>query len=197
MMIRALFRYFVVLCTAVMLPGICLSQGTRLFGSADLVSKATEATSLTATENKELTTLRRHTALYKSITVVRLNRAALSSGVVSIVSPEGREYSYIGTVGRHYDQSSFWQGKSKQGTALIISYTDRDLLGEFQEDGRAYQFRSLEGGRAYIIAELAASPLQESPGMSGRQDPPGFLPDIKPLPLPPQPRASAAVESKR
>lgn len=182
---------------AMLLLGSCFAWGTsafaqaaRLFGVTDLVGKSVEASSLTEAERKELAGLRQHTALYKTINIVRLNRAALGSGVVSVVTPDGKEFQYTGSSGRNYDQTHLWTGKSNHGTTLIIAYDEKALHGQFQEEGKAYQFQTLAAGRAYILAERSAVVMHESPGMSGREDPPGLVPNIKPLPLPPQPSAS-------
>jgi hypothetical protein len=166
------------------------ADGARLFGSSDLVPNASESATLTAEERKELAALRRHTNLHKSITVVRLNRAALNSGVVTVVTPEGKELQYVGALGKNYDQSFLWQGKSNHGN-LDISYDEKALVGFLTDAGKMYQFRSLAGGRMYFISEAPIMALQESPGMSGMKDPPGLLPNIKPRPLPPQPASGS------
>ena len=147
-----------------LLSGGALADGAKLFNSADMLARTREATTLSAAEAAHLGKLRAGRNVANAI-VLSINRAALDTSVLTLVTPEGRQHQYVGSKAFGGEPNSFtWAGTSSTGYC-VIAYSDKGLSGSFHEDGKTFSLGTLEGGRFNIMFEdtIAPSTVDDTP----------------------------------
>jgi hypothetical protein len=156
----------VALCVALCGSAFAAADGATLFNSASFMSQAQEKASLNASEAKSLA-INRASSLFISVQPITLNRAALDTGVITLVTPNGKEFQYIGAKVQHNFQSDrgaragffettsySWSGRSKTGW-LTISWDEDSYYGTFHENFTTYGVFSLPGARFGVLSEFA------------------------------------------
>ncbi len=139
------------------------ADGARAFDTTNFLSQAQERASMNATEIKHLTLIRSNPNL-RNITPLTINRASLSSGLLTVVTPEGKQFQYVGTSTlanyKHGDGKKFvdksvqtWVGKSTTGGTLILAWDSEGYAGDFTEGGVVYRIASIQGGRFGFVAQ--------------------------------------------
>lgn len=143
------------------------SGTATLFDSASFVAPSQEASRLNATEAKSLAQIRANPQ-HKAVRLLTVNRSSLDSGVITLVTPEGKPFQYIGSKvenrfkadngpssGTPVDKITYsWTGASKTG-ALVISWDGDSFYGNWKEDGKTYVIASIAGGRFGFVTETA------------------------------------------
>lgn len=147
------FLAIVSLCTS-LCGGAFAADGASLFRSSDLVPRAYEI-NLQRFETDRVAQLRQKKN-NKSVTVIPLNRTALESTIVSVATPEGKSYQYIGAKVENSDKSFTWIGKAEAGW-LIVSWDSKTAHGEFLADGKTYVIQALVGGPNGVVFEATAT----------------------------------------
>ena len=144
------------------------ADSAKLFGPESLVSNAREKEVLSGEELKTLETLRAQKVgiirMYAEITVVKLNIAALESKVLTLITPRGKEFQYVGEKKDapaekpkgSTENQYIWYGRSATGT-LIVGFADTStaVYGEFREENKMYGFMNLDRvARVGIVYEI-------------------------------------------
>jgi hypothetical protein len=134
------------------------ADGAILFSAGSIVANAKESEVLSPEERKILETMRGRrvgaSRVYADMTVVRPNKTAFDSAVLTIITPKGKEFQYVGERKQLSNDKYIWQGKSRTGTLMAV-VGDTGIYGEFNEDSRTYGFMSFgSGGNAALIYEI-------------------------------------------
>jgi hypothetical protein len=156
-----------------LMTGAPFAQGTSLMRAADFVSQAQEKGALHKEESVALDKLRAQTSHYRNIIVMRVNSAALGSGLITLVMPDGVERKYVGTGqesivdevlpgGKIKEHKVFlWSGKATTGLlgllgidALTLGSEDGILSGTIRDGPKYFQLIPLTGGRLHALAEI-------------------------------------------
>jgi hypothetical protein len=156
------FCGIIFLCASLCVTAVA-ADGARLFDSTSFVATDKES-SLSPEEAKHLTFLRGHPTLIIRPTLLSLNREALDSGIITVVTPEGKEFQYVGQKKlNEQDGTYLWRGKSATGF-IVISYGKDSLYGQFQEDGKMYSLQALSKGKFHVLGEMPQVPngIQET-----------------------------------
>jgi hypothetical protein len=154
-------RKFAAALVAVFICGTTLAAGARLYDKTDFVPQGSEASLLDAVEKVTVRTIRGATTVYKNVQLLKLNRASLGSGVVSLITPDGATHEFVGkarpeTPGMRELGYARWYGESSSGGKLTVTYAvaGHDLVGILETTKTKYSIGNLPGGRYYTISEV-------------------------------------------
>ena len=146
-----------------LLAGKSLADGAILYDLSNVVDQANESKVLNSTEIKSVEQFRKMSSLFKTATVMTINKVSLSSGLITLVLPvEGKQYQFVGRakVGEG-TKDTVWSGKDKTGASVVIADDDQGTSGVLRDSGRIFQIYALPGKRFYVIVEIIPHPMIE------------------------------------
>lgn len=147
---------------AVFMCGTAFAAGARLFNQTDFVPRAKEAATLNAAEAAHLALFRAEPALYKDIQVVKINQAAVGSGVITLTTPTGEPLEYVGST-KMVEGYPLWIGTSQAGGRATFAIDKDGGFGKMIERTAIYRLVGLKGGRFFVLMRVTPPPFHDLP----------------------------------